>query len=137
MSEQKYVCNASFGRDVLRVRTSADGEDLVFTTGHEQSGDGLDVYLNENEVHRLIAQLQEAVKPAERIEYEEQFISEYNSGTALIVQHVAHGRLPQFNIRDQGSDGYSVFLTAEDLLSLQDVIELSLEKIAAEVGEDD
>ena len=137
MSEQTYICNASFGHDRLSVRTSPDGKDVVFKAGHIEGDRGLDVYLNVDEAHRLIAQLQEFVTEDERIEYEEQFISEYNEGTALIVKHVAFGRLPQFNIRDRGNDSYSVFLTAEDLLSLQDVIELSLEKIAAEVGEDD
>ena len=130
MDKKIYVCNASFGRDALTVRDN--GKEVIFRTGHrrEDSGnDGLDVWLDKNDVRALIEQLEETLE-VKREQYDVALPSEYDDGEVLRILHSPTGILPELYVSDGDEDSRSIYLSENSLITLKGLIERSLDKIA-------
>ena len=136
MDKKIYTCKESFGRDGLVVRPAIAKDAVVFRGGSRREGlkggfSGLDVYVSNERLPDLIAQLQEHLDEEKRIAYKEELECEY-SGDMLIVEHTRAGVLPEFIVSDGENYSASIFLTRDRLLRLRDLIDLSVEKIEEE-----
>ena len=120
--------------DVLEVRDGGDTNAVVFRTGRREKGgcsgkeyvEGLDVYLGYDDVLALIEQLQEYVEAKEPDSYEVVLASEYADDSSLSIEHNPSGRLPSIAT----SEGLDVYLNADNLRKLRELIDFSLAKIA-------